>query len=86
MSASKSIEEFSSDEVCGLLSDRLPQLDREVFDNIIKHKIDGELFLFLNDGSLREIAPILGDRLKIRRLINQLLANLDQPSTVSNKL
>lgn len=39
----KSIEEFFSDEVCGFLSDRLPQLDREVFDNIIKHKIDGEL-------------------------------------------
>ena len=85
----KGIEELSSDELCGLLGGRLPGLSGEVFDNIIKHKIDGELFQFLDDEYLREIAPLLGDRLKIRRMINQMFTlnpngNPDQqPSTVS---
>lgn len=54
------IEQYSSDEVCLLLSDKMPGLE-EVLDNIIKHKIDGEIFLTLQDESLREIAPLLGD-------------------------
>lgn len=80
-SAAKSIEQYSSDEVCALVSESLPKLDGEAFDNIIRHKIDGEIFLALNDEYLRELVPLLGDRLKIRKLINQLIN--EQPSTVS---
>ena len=31
----------------------------------MEHKIDGEVLLQLNDEHLKEIAPLLGDRLKV---------------------
>ncbi|CAI8031483.1 hypothetical protein GBAR_LOCUS17865 [Geodia barretti] len=52
-------------------------LSESILDNIFEHKIDGEVFLSLNDENLREIAPLLGDRLKIKRLISETLVKLD---------
>ena len=66
-------EEFSPNEVRDYVKDRLPQLGLDVLDRIIEHKIDGETFLVLNDEYLREIAPLLGDRLKIKKVIMKLL-------------
>lgn len=39
-----------------------------------EHKIDGEVFVALNDEYLREIARLLGDRLKIKRALATALA------------
>ena len=39
-----------------------------------EHKIDGGAFVELEDKSLKEIAPLLGDRLKLKRIIKAALA------------
>ncbi|CAI8043911.1 hypothetical protein GBAR_LOCUS24386 [Geodia barretti] len=61
------------------LKEEIPSLSESILDNILEHKIDGEVFLSLNDENLREIAPLLGDRLKIKRLISETLVKLDTP-------
>jgi hypothetical protein len=61
------------------LKEEIPSLSESIFDNILEHKIDGEVFLSLNDENLCEIAPVLGDRLKIKRLISETLVKLDTP-------
>ena len=48
---------------------RKNSLSRNVLDLILEHKIDGEVFLELNDDYLREICPLVGDRLKIKKVI-----------------
>jgi len=68
-----SLEKFSPEEVRDYVSDELPFIESSVLDKIVEHKIDGETFLLLNDEYLREIAPLLGDRLKIKKIIVKLL-------------
>lgn len=77
------LETFSPEEVRDYLSDELPLIEPSVLDKIIEHKIDGETFLLLNDEYLREIAPLLGDRLKIKKVIVKLLER--DTSSVSYK-
>ena len=62
------------------LKEEIPSLSESILDKILEHKIDGEVFLSLNDENLREIAPLLGDRLKIKRLISETVAKLDTVS------
>ena len=33
------------------------------------YKIDGEVFLEIDDDYLREIAPLVGDRVKLKKVI-----------------
>ena len=66
-------EEFSPDEVCDYVNNKLPLLEPDVLDRIVEHKIDGETFLVLNDEYLHEISLLLGDRLKIKKVIMKLL-------------
>ena len=78
----KKIESFSPEDVCDYLKRQLPSMDKNIFEKILEHKIDGEVFLSLNDEYLREIAPLLGDRLKLKRAVNSALISC---STVSIK-
>ena len=64
-------ERFSPEEVRKYVLEKIPQIDANVLDKIVEHKIDGETFLVLNEEYLREVAPLLGDRLKIKKLIVQ---------------
>lgn len=50
-------------------------MSQEVLCKLKEHKNDGEVFLQITDEYLREIAPLLGDCLKIRRVINDALVN-----------
>ena len=59
-------------EVHDYIQEEIPQIEKDVLENIVLHKIDGETFLVLNDEYLREIAPLLGDRLKLKKLIVKL--------------
>ena len=68
-----SFETFSPSQVCDYLKLELPTLSQEVLRKLEEHKIDGEVFLGLNDEYLREVAPLLGDRLKIKRVIYSAL-------------
>jgi hypothetical protein len=61
------------------LREEIPSLSESILDKILEHKIDGEVFLSLNDENLREIAPLLGERLKIKRLISEAVVKLDTP-------
>ena len=65
-------EEFSPENVRDYIQEQIPQIEKDVLENIVLHKIDGETFLILNDEYLREIAPLLGDRLKIKKHIVKL--------------
>ena len=58
---------FSPEEVRKYVLEKIPQVDANVLDKIVEHKIDGETFLVLNEEYLREVAPLLGDRLKIKK-------------------
>ena len=49
----------------------VPTISEEILDSVIDHKIDEEVFLEMNDEYLREIAPLLGDRLKIKRAVHK---------------
>ena len=71
----KQFDSFSSVEVCDYLRRHAPSLDNSVFEKMMEHKIDGEVFLCLNEEYLREIAPLRGDCLKIKLILNSLLAS-----------
>ena len=59
---------------------RDPIISEDILKKIVEYKIDGEAFLSLNDEYLREIAPLLGDQLKIKRVLTATFAKV---STVS---
>lgn len=76
-------ESLSPDEVCDYLKEQIPSISENILEKIREHKIDGEVFLALNDEYLQEVAPLLGDRLKIKRTVT---AALTRTSTVSFRL
>ena len=55
------MEGKSVEQLCDYL--REEDVDEAILINIKKPKIDGSLFVQLSDEYLREIAPLLGDRL-----------------------
>ena len=72
MSTATVMEEFSTrspEEVYEYLRCTLPTLSQSILETILEHKIDGETFLQLEDEDLKEIAPLLGDRIKLKRCI-----------------
>lgn len=56
---------FSPEDVTSFLEENVPGISSDVLSNIITQKIDGEILSELSDSDMREIAPLLGDRLKI---------------------
>lgn len=60
-------------QVSDFIKEELPQVGTEVLQQIVDHKLDGDTFLSLNDEYLREVAPLLGDRMKLKKLIVKLL-------------
>lgn len=77
----KQFDRFSSIEVCEYVKTQASALETYVFQKMVEHKIDGETFLVLNEEYLREIAPLLGDRLKIKRIISSLLATCEESAS-----
>ena len=74
---------LSPDEVCDYLKEQIPSISKRILENVKEHKSDGEVFLALNDEYLREVALLLGDRLKIKHTVAAALAIT---STVSFRL
>lgn len=75
MSSSKFIESLSTEDLCFYLKQEIPSLSEDVFKLLNEHKIDGGLFLELDDEYLKEVAPLLGDRLKLKRVMKTAIAN-----------
>ena len=71
------IHSLSVDGLVDLLEKEIPGLEAAVCDNIRKHKIDGQIFIQLNEEYLREVAPLLGDRVRLKQIISSSL----EPST-----
>lgn len=69
-------EALCPEDICLFLQEEIPTLSNDILQKIVDHKIDGEVFLGLNDEYLWEIAPLLGDRLKIRRVLVATLAKV----------
>ena len=64
---------LSPEEVCAYLKEQIPFISEGILERLVEYKIDGEVFLQLNDEYLREMA-LLGDRLKLKKIINKALA------------
>lgn len=78
------LEGFSPGEICAYVKDQIPSISNEILDRIKEHEIDGSVFLELNDEYLREIAPRLGDHLKLKRIITRTKAlNASPVSSIS---
>lgn len=46
-------------------------LHDEVVSNVIENRITGTLFLKLTEADLKELAPVIGDRLALRKVLEQ---------------
>ena len=46
---------LSPEEVCAYLKQQIPFISEGILERFVEHKIDGEVFLQLNDEYLREI-------------------------------
>ena len=78
------MEGNSVEQLCDYL--REEDVDEAILINIKKHKIDGSLFVQLNDEYLREIAPLLGDRLRLKNIITRVLDTPDVIMDISRVL
>ena len=80
------LSSFTPQEVSNFLKTENHAISEEVLTAIVSHKIDGEVFLQLNEEYLREIAPFLGDRIKLKRIISDIQRSLSLASfaTVSS--
>ena len=66
-------EGLSPGEIREYVKEHIPSISDEILENFKEHKIDGSVFLELNDEYLREMAPRLGDRLKLKGIITRAL-------------
>ena len=62
-------------EVKVYVKQHISSIEDTVLEAIVKHKIDGATFLQLTDEYLREIFPLLGDRLKVKKLVCDLITS-----------
>lgn len=71
--AMEDLESATVEEICEYLIKSIPGIDEDIIENFKRHKIDSSVFIQLTDEYLRELAPLLGDRLKIKRAVSQCL-------------
>lgn len=69
------------EQLCEYLGEE--DVDEAILISIKKHKIDGLLFVQLNNEYLRDIAPLLGDRLRLKNIITRVLDTPDVIMDVS---
>ena len=69
------LSSFTPEEVSAFMRTENPALSEDVLSAIVSHKIDGEAFLELTEEYLREVAPILGDRIKLKKIISGVQLN-----------
>ena len=67
------LENKSIEELCDYLFMEITDISEDVLSNLRQHKVDGKIFVQLNEEYLREVAPLLGDRLKLKKGISEAL-------------
>lgn len=55
------------------MKEQFPAIPTDVLEEITCNGIDGETFIELNDEYLREIAPKLCDRIRMKKAVNMAL-------------
>jgi len=77
------VKELTASELCDYLKENVPSLSESVVHEIDSQRIDGEALLQITEMSddryLREIAPLLGDRIKLRAVISKPHQQLQKP-------
>ena len=68
MEEQSNFEQMTADEVRMFIEEKIPSIDSGVLESIT---VDGMTFLQLNEEYLRELFPLLGDRIKVKKLINE---------------
>ena len=63
--------DYTPEDVCLYIKEKVSTIFDGVLKNIVAEKIDGEVLLEMDDDSLREVAPLVGDRLKIKKAISK---------------
>ena len=76
-----SFEKLSPEDVVSYLTEEVPDIDKTVLESFLKHKISGDVFLELTEEYLRELVPLLGERLRVKRAV--VKAQTTTPSVVS---
>ena len=61
------LKNLSVDELCDYLEDS--GIEKSLRDRIHLHKIDGAIFASLSDDDLKELAPLIGDRVALKNLM-----------------
>lgn len=46
-------------------------LHEDVVSNIVGNRIDGQLFISLSEGEIKELAPAIGDRIRLRKILDE---------------
>lgn len=64
---SVSFNKYTTEQVVRFIGSEIPTLSLEIREIIKDQKIDGEVLLEMSDNDLLEIAPLLGDRLKLKK-------------------
>lgn len=75
-------DKFSPEQVVIFLKDNIPTISKDILKRIVDHKIDGDVLLALDDSTMREIAPLLGDRVKIKKVLNVALSRTKVSTTI----
>lgn len=63
------LRSLSCESVCSFLKGKIPSLSENIMEKLKQQKIDGEVLLELDEDYLRELAPLMGDRLKLKKVI-----------------
>ena len=74
-----SVENFSTEDIC-IYSEKSSVISQGFLEALKLHEIDGGVLLELTDEHLHELAPLLGDRIKIKKLIHSALSTISQVS------
>lgn len=65
------MESFTPEDVRKYIKENVPTVSESILETIVTQKIDGEVLMEIDDEYLREIAPLVGDRLKIKKAIHK---------------
>ena len=63
------VSKFTPDDVCELLSEKIPMVKTDTLFKFKMEKKNGSAFLGLNTEDLKELVPTLSERKAIQKLI-----------------
>ena len=60
------VENKDVDELCDFIKDSILDIECDVLENFKRHNVNGEIFAQLDEEYLRELPPLLGDRVRLK--------------------